>query len=121
TAAPAPAIPRERFPLAQLTAEQLAQLPVAPDAIDDIFPLTPMQEGMLLHTLLEPGSGIYLMQDQYRFEAAIAPRAFLAAWDLVITRHPALRASFWQLGDKNLQIIHRAIPSCTELVDLRGL
>lgn len=31
-------------------------------AIEDIYPLTPVQEGMLFHTVLEPGSQAYLSQ-----------------------------------------------------------
>ncbi len=30
--------------------------------IDDIYPLTPMQEGMLFHTLYDPNSGQYFEQ-----------------------------------------------------------
>jgi amino acid adenylation domain-containing protein len=110
-----------RFPLARLSEAELAALPHPLESIEDILPLTPMQEGMLLHTLLEPGSGIYLMQDRYRVESELAPAAFLAAWDAVVARHSALRASFWQLGDKTLQIIHRQVTGATEYLDLRGL
>ena len=110
-----------RVGLDRLDAGERARLPVDADDVEDVFPLTPMQEGMRLHTLLEPGSGIYLMQDRYRVDSALEPVAFLAAWDAVVARHPALRASFWQLGDKTLQIIHRTAPRCTEYIDLRGV
>ena len=43
------------FPLAKLSQAQLDSLPVAAGLIEDVYPMTPMQEGMLLHTLLEPG------------------------------------------------------------------
>ena len=33
-----------------------------PQAIDDIYPLSPMQQGMLFHTLLEHGGGDYINQ-----------------------------------------------------------
>ncbi len=42
-------------------------------AIEDVYPLTPMQEGLLLHTLLEPGTGLYYMQDRYRIDSALDP------------------------------------------------
>ena len=42
---------------------QTSQTPEA--NIESIYPLSPMQEGMLFHTLLKPGSGIYLMQNRY--------------------------------------------------------
>ncbi|MCP6691947.1 non-ribosomal peptide synthetase [Pseudomonas donghuensis] len=96
------------FPLAQLSQEQIDALPVAAAQIEDVYPLTPMQEGLLLHTLLEPGTGIYYMQDRYRINSALDPQRFAAAWQAVVGRHEALRASFcWNAGEAMLQIIHK--------------
>ena len=47
--------------------------------IEDIYPLSPMQEGLLFHTLLEPGSGMYLMQDRYGWDGPLDLAAFRAA------------------------------------------
>ena len=96
------------FPLAQLTQAQLDALKVAASAIEDIYPLSPMQQGLLVHTLLEPGSGIYYMQDRYIIDSEIDLPRFTAAWHAVVQRHDALRASF-SLDDDGqmLQIIHR--------------
>ena len=96
------------FPLAALTQAQLDALPVPAECIEDVYPLTPMQEGMLLHTLLEPGTGLYYMQDRYRINSALDPQRFAQAWQAVVARHEALRASFcWNAGEHMLQIIHR--------------
>ncbi|NNA07928.1 non-ribosomal peptide synthase/polyketide synthase [Pseudomonas lundensis] len=96
------------FPLARLTQQQLDTLKVAPGAIEDIYPLSPMQQGLLVHTLLEPGSGIYFMQDRYIIDSDIDLPRFTAAWHAVVQRHDALRASFSLDDDGNmLQIIHR--------------
>ncbi|WP_308583464.1 non-ribosomal peptide synthetase [uncultured Pseudomonas sp.] len=95
------------FPLARLTQSQLDALPVPASAIEDVYPLTPMQEGLLLHTLLEPGTGLYYMQDRYRIDSALDPARFAQAWHAVIARHEALRASFcWNVGEDMLQVIH---------------
>lgn len=76
--------------------------------IEDVYPLTPMQEGMLLHTLLEPGTGLYYMQDRYRINSELDPERFAHAWQAVIARHEALRASFcWNVGEDMLQVIHK--------------
>ncbi|MGC9741597.1 non-ribosomal peptide synthetase [Pseudomonas sp. P1B16] len=110
------------FPLAHLTQEQIDSLPVAAAEIDDVYPLTPMQEGMLLHTLLEPGTGIYYMQDRYRINSALDPDRFAQAWQAVVARHEALRASFsWNAGEAMLQIIHKPGKTAVDYQDWRGL
>ncbi|WEZ87158.1 non-ribosomal peptide synthetase [Pseudomonas sp. NyZ480] len=110
------------FPLARLTQEQIDALPVPADEIEDVYPLTPMQEGLLLHTLLEPGTGIYYMQDRYRINSALDPERFTQAWQAVVARHEALRASFsWNAGEAMLQIIHKPARTPVDYQDWRGL
>ncbi|WP_226455022.1 non-ribosomal peptide synthetase [Pseudomonas sp. AF03-9] len=106
------------FPLAQLTQVQLDALPVPASVIEDVYPLTPMQEGLLLHTLLEPGTGLYYMQDRYRINSALDPERFAQAWQAVIARHEALRASFcWNVGEDMLQVIHKPGSTPIEYLD----
>ncbi|MFL1387566.1 non-ribosomal peptide synthetase [Pseudomonas tritici] len=106
------------FPLAHLTQSQLDSLPVPASAIEDVYPLTPMQEGLLLHTLLEPGTGLYYMQDRYRINSALDPERFAQAWQAVIARHEALRASFcWNVGEDMLQVIHKPGSTPIEYLD----
>ncbi|MBV4530693.1 non-ribosomal peptide synthetase [Pseudomonas sp. SWRI107] len=110
------------FPLAQLTQEQIDTLPIPAAEIEDVYPLTPMQEGLLLHTLLEPGTGIYYMQDRYRINSALDPERFAQAWQAVVARHEALRASFsWNAGEAMLQIIHKPGKTQVDYQDWRGL
>ncbi|SDI17000.1 non-ribosomal peptide synthase domain TIGR01720/amino acid adenylation domain-containing protein [Pseudomonas flavescens] len=110
------------FPLARLEQAQLDALPLPFDAIDDLYPLTPMQEGLLLHTLLESGTGIYFMQDRYSIDSALDVERFERAWRLVVARHEALRASFvWNAGEQMLQIIHRGDGDGVEFLDWSAL
>ena len=96
------------FPLARLTQDQLQRLPVPAADIQDVYPLSPMQEGLLLHTLREPGSGIYLMQYCYLIEHAIDLAAFESAWRTVVERHEVLRTSFcWDVAEQMVQIVRR--------------
>ncbi|NMZ01824.1 non-ribosomal peptide synthetase [Pseudomonas proteolytica] len=109
------------FPLAHLTQAQLDALPVPASAIEDVYPLTPMQEGLLLHTLLEPGTGLYYMQDRYRINSELNPERFALAWKAVIARHEALRASFcWNVGEDMLQVIHKPGSTPIEYLDWTG-
>ncbi|POR61811.1 non-ribosomal peptide synthetase [Pseudomonas syringae] len=110
------------FPLAALDQAQLDALPVPPSHIEDVYPLTPMQEGMLLHTLLEPGTGLYYMQDRYRINSALDPERFAQAWQAVIARHEALRASFcWDIGEAMLQVIHKPGSTPIDYLDWRDV
>ncbi|MGQ9371961.1 amino acid adenylation domain-containing protein, partial [Azospirillum sp. A39] len=109
-------------PLARLSEEQWAALPVPADGVEDLYPLSPLQEGLLMHTLLEPGSGIYLMQNRHAIEAAIDHDRFDAAWARVVRRNEALRTSFlWEGLERPLQLVNRDPGAYLDHEDLRGL
>ncbi|SMF97565.1 amino acid adenylation domain-containing protein [Methylomagnum ishizawai] len=109
------------FEVADLPMEEIAVLSRDGD-LEDIYPLTPMQEGMLFHTLLEPGSGIYVMQDRFDIEGDIDPDLFRRAWQSVVDRHPALRTSYlWEGRDRPLQRVHKRLDLPFEYLDWRGL
>src|SRR5690606_3581108 len=49
-------------PLAGLTQAQLDALPVAHRDIEDLYPLSPMQQGILFHALRDPEANLYVTQ-----------------------------------------------------------
>ncbi|KYF66721.1 non-ribosomal peptide synthetase [Sorangium cellulosum] len=99
-----------RFSLSGLTDDEIARHLPDPSGLDDVYPLSPMQEGMLFHTLLNPGSGIYLMQQHYVWHGALDPDLVVEAWRRVAARHPILRTSFvWKDLERPLQIVHREV------------
>ncbi|MET0355630.1 MAG: condensation domain-containing protein, partial [Cellvibrio sp.] len=90
--------------------------------IEDIYPLSPLQQGMLFQTLLHENSGVYLMQDRYQMSGTINIDAFLDAWRTVIKMHPALRASFvWKTREQPLQAIHKQVKDSVEFIDISEL
>ncbi|MGP4845613.1 amino acid adenylation domain-containing protein [Marinobacter sp. 1Y8] len=108
-------------PLASVDQVWLDQLPDARN-IEDVLPLAAMQEGILLHSLLEQGTGIYLMQDHYQVDADVDFDAFTKAWNAVVQRHPMLRTGFCGLdGGEQRQIVYRKVPSPTQYIDLSHL
>lgn len=110
------------FPLADLTQAQLDRLAPNPRDVADIYPPTPMQQGLLLHTLMNPDSGIYLMQDRYRFDRHLDLDAARRAWGLMAQRHEALRAGFaWQAGETPLQVIRREVAAPVQVLEWREL
>jgi amino acid adenylation domain-containing protein/non-ribosomal peptide synthase protein (TIGR01720 family) len=58
------------------------------------FALTPMQQGMLFHSLLQPASGLYLTQVSVDLHGPVDTGALHAAWNAVLQRHPVLRHAF---------------------------
>jgi hypothetical protein len=52
--------------------------------IENIYPMTPMQQGILFHTLNAPQTGVYVIQNGYQFNSKINISAFKKAWQQVI-------------------------------------
>ena len=91
-----PCLTPSDFPLAGLDQSQLDQLPVAVDQVEDIYPLSPMQQGMLFHSLYQQDSGDYLNQLRVDVEGLDTER-FRAAWQAAVDAHEVLRSTFlWQ-------------------------
>ncbi len=90
---------------------------MARPALEDILPLSPMQEGMLFHSLLDPDGGVDFEQLLYRFDGDLDTTALSAAWQSVVARHSALRARIiWHGVERPLQLIEReATVPVTEL------
>ena len=76
--------------------------------VEDIYPLSAVQEGMLFHTLEAPGSGVYVEQYACVVEGELDVDTMRRAWRHVAQRHPVLRTSFlWKGLDDPLQVVHR--------------
>ncbi|MGY2376057.1 amino acid adenylation domain-containing protein [Pseudomonas sp. SDO524_S393] len=112
----------EAFPLCHAQAASLASEPLDWANLEDVYPLSSMQQGMLLHTLLQPHSGIYLMQQRYSWDGALQRPAMEAAWQLFLERHPMMRTAFWWQDDHApLQCVYRNTPAAFDWQDLRHL
>ncbi|MCE9671221.1 non-ribosomal peptide synthase/polyketide synthase [Myxococcus stipitatus] len=94
------------FPLARLEQAAFARvLDVAPFA-EDLYPLSPLQQGMLFHMLLEPGSGMYVEQFTWRMHTTLDVAAFRRAWQDVADHNPILRTAFlWNGLPEPLQVV----------------
>lgn len=74
--------------------------------IEDIYPLSPLQQGMLFHTLHAPISGVGIQQARYTLRGELQSQSFRAAWQQVVDRHAVLRTFFvWEGGDEPLQVV----------------
>lgn len=78
--------------------------------VEDIYPLTPMQQGMIFHTLYRQESGTYVQQVVYTLDGTLDVDAFIRAWQQTLDRHPVLRTGFlWQDLDEPLQIVRQQV------------
>ncbi|PZO88509.1 MAG: hypothetical protein DI626_01615, partial [Micavibrio aeruginosavorus] len=70
------------------------------------YPLSPMQEGMLFHTLHEE-SDVYLQQVCFYFNDRINEKIAKEAWKKLVERHAILRTTFdWEVSDNIIQTVH---------------
>ncbi|NOJ52618.1 non-ribosomal peptide synthetase [Myxococcus xanthus] len=80
-------------------------------AASEPYPLTPMQEGMLFHTLLAPGSRVYHEQLEFELRGPLVPELIERAWCEVGARHPGLRMRFqWEGLSAPRQVEARELP-----------
>src|SRR4051794_14643496 len=78
------------------------------DGIQDIYPLSPLQEGILFHSVLAPAGGDYVVQMIGELAHRIQPRHLRQAWELIVERHDVLRTLFvWEGQERPLQIVVR--------------
>ena len=90
-------------------------------SIEDVLALTPMQEGMLVHYLKDPGSEYYFEQLSLEISGEINMEVFEKAWNFVIENNEMLRAVFcWEQLAQPVQIIlkkHKFQPRYYDIVD----
>ena len=89
--------------------------------VEDIYPLTPNQQGLLFHTLYAPMSGVYMEQFGYEIDGDLNEPAFRRAWQQVVNRHPVLRTAFiWEGVDEPLQVVRKEVEVPWDIQDWRG-
>ncbi|MBR0738639.1 amino acid adenylation domain-containing protein [Bradyrhizobium liaoningense] len=110
-------------PLSGLTQVDLDRLATTVDlrGIEDIYPLSPMQQGMLFHALRDGANDAYVNQVGLELFDVDAGQ-LRAAWQAVSDRHAALRTGFvWQnLSGAAQQMVHRHVTVPFVEEDWRG-
>ncbi|MFI0976471.1 amino acid adenylation domain-containing protein [Streptomyces sp. NPDC021093] len=110
------------FPLARIEQKTLDLLTARSGRIDDLYPLTPMQNGLLFHSLTEAGDGIYLGQLSFVLDGVDDPEALAEAWQRLAGRTPVLRTSIlWEDVPVPLQVVHQAVRIPLETLDWTDL
>ncbi|GAB2444441.1 non-ribosomal peptide synthase/polyketide synthase [Streptomyces incanus] len=110
------------FPLARLDQDRLDRLAGDGRDVEDVLPLTPLQEGMLFHRLVGGPDDVYVDQAALLLDGVADPHAFAAAWQRVTDRTPALRTRVvWEDVPVPLQVVHRDVRVPVTHLDWRDL
>ena len=110
------------FPLAKLDQAALDRVVAGRRQVEDIYPLSPMQEGLLFHALESPANALYHEQARYEFEGPLEAGALRLAWERVLERHAILRTRFVGAGlERPVQVVERKVPLPWREEDWRGL
>ncbi|NEQ65236.1 MAG: amino acid adenylation domain-containing protein, partial [Symploca sp. SIO2D2] len=104
------------FPAINLTQEELDALVLKLQAdatnknIESIYPLSPMQEGLLFHTNYAPNSGMYMEQILLTLSGEVNQENLKKSWEEVVQRHGVLRTMFvWEDRQQPLQVVRKQV------------
>ena len=101
------------FPLAGLDQRTLdlllAQLPGGARGVEDVYPLSPLQSGMLFRSMFDPESDDYFEQTGLILHGELDVDVLAAQWQRVVDRHAVLRTIFrWHDLPHPLQVVRGA-------------
>ncbi|WP_013334575.1 non-ribosomal peptide synthetase [Gloeothece verrucosa] len=86
--------------------------------IEDLYELSPMQQGMLFHSLYSPESEVYFEQLICTLKGKLNLSTFQETWQKIVARHPVLRSSFyWEEIEKPLQMVNRQVELFWKIYD----
>ncbi|WP_304511255.1 non-ribosomal peptide synthetase [Desulfopila sp. IMCC35008] len=119
------AVPAD-FPLAGLDQEQLdhllGQTVKGGQSCEALYPLSPMQEGMLFHSLQELEGRPYFEQFELQLEGSLDTQQLEWAWDQLVAENGVLRSRFfWRELAKPLQLVLQGGKPSWQTIDWRHL
>ncbi|HWO61879.1 MAG TPA: amino acid adenylation domain-containing protein, partial [Umezawaea sp.] len=98
------------FPLAGLDQSTVDSLVGDGRGVEDVYPLTPMQAGMVFHSLSHGREGLYTERVSFVLDGVTDVDALARAWREVVERTPVLRSRVvWEGVDRPLQVVCRDV------------
>ncbi len=92
------------------------------DKVEDIYPLSSLQQGMLFHVLQSSHTDLYVNQQAYTLEGPLNVAALKQAFERVVARHPILRTAFVLTAQgKPVQVVLQSVAVPWQVHDWREL
>ncbi|MFF5070222.1 non-ribosomal peptide synthetase [Micromonospora olivasterospora] len=89
--------------------------------LEDVYPQTPLQQGLWFQSQYAQGQGLYHVQVVLEIEQDLQVEVFRQSWAEVMRRHPILRTNFWSVpGHEAMQLVWRQVPVPLEEQDWRS-
>ncbi|MGH9348036.1 MAG: amino acid adenylation domain-containing protein, partial [Vicinamibacterales bacterium] len=113
------AAPPRTAPFSLLSADDRR---LVPPGVEDVYPMTRLQAGMLYHRDARPESAIYHDVSSFHLRASLERDTLDAAIEALLARHPVLRTSFdlASFGEP-MQLVHVDVPLPLAVEDLTAL
>ncbi|WP_281887448.1 non-ribosomal peptide synthetase [Paenibacillus sp. YYML68] len=101
--------------------QQLAASTSSVGEIENVFDMTPMQKGMLFHSLLNPESSAYFQQATFDLLGNLDVELFHESLNLMVQRHQALRTNLYHgWKGEHLQVVFKSKSCELYYEDLRN-
>ncbi|KAL5343849.1 hypothetical protein BJX70DRAFT_405102 [Aspergillus crustosus] len=95
------------------------QCNTTPDQVQDVYPCTPLQQGLVALSVASPGA--YTAQHVYKIQSTVNQERMKQAWHTVFQRHAILRTRILMLGENAMQVVlKQGVPSWDDCSDLHA-
>ena len=90
--------------------------------IESIYPLSPIQQGILFHSTLQQAADVYFGQIMLTLQGRLDLSAFTRSWEKIVERHSILRTIFTtERQGKPVQVVLKVVPVSIQQLDWREL
>ncbi|MGW4379739.1 amino acid adenylation domain-containing protein [Kitasatospora sp. NPDC004531] len=92
----------------------------SPSELEDVYPLSSLQEGLLFHALYDDAArDVYVVQSYLDLDGQLDETGLARAVDALLVRHANLRVGFWYEDPQDVvQFVQRSVPTPLRVLDL---